>query len=134
MSTPDCIRVAHPGLTLLRRHVNSIFINPTVEVVDGDDDIEGVIINTEEEDSPCEPSPAPRVPHQATIDALELFSSIVCTDTSTGQWKSCYSGKDVELRDMYIVRRPNKPNGGSLSTYITPNTDSLTHLPVLSCM
>ena len=115
--------------------MNSTFINPTAEVVDGDDDIEGVIINMEEEDPSCEPPPAPRVPHQAAIDALELSSSIVYSPTEVqASWKSCYSGKDVELRDMYIVRRPNKPNRGSLSTYITPNTDSLTHLPVLSCM
>ena len=34
-------------------------------------------------------------------------------------WKRCYSGNDVELRDMHKL---NKLNRGSLRTYITPNT------------
>ena len=137
MSTPDCIRVAHPGLTLLRHYLNSTFIHPAFEVVDGDDDIEDGIINTfiEEDDPASELPPKHRVPHQAAIDALELSSSIVCSPAGVRViWKSCYSGKNAELRDIDIVRRQDKPNGGSLSTYTTPNTHSLAHLSVLSCM
>lgn len=46
-------------------------------------------------------------------------------------WKRSYSEKDVELRDM---RRPNKPNGGLPSSYITLNTYFLPYLSYLSRM
>ena len=119
--------------------MNPTFINPAAEAVDdeGDDIEDGIIytFTTAEEEDPCEPPTAARVPHQVAIDALELSSSIICSPTEVqASWKSCYSGKDVGLRDMCIVRRPNKPNGGSLSTYITPNTHSLSHSSVLLYM
>ena len=74
----NCIRVAHPGLTNLRSQLNSTYINPASDVVDGGNtDIEDRIINSftpaEEEDPASEPPPAPRVSHQAVIDDLETL-------------------------------------------------------------
>ena len=78
---------AHPGLTI---QLNSTFINPASEVIDDRDaDIEDRIINTftpaEEEDPASERPPAPRVSHQAAIDALEtLLLYCLQSDTNTG--------------------------------------------------
>ena len=122
----DCTRVAHLGLAFHYGQLNPRFINPASEVVDdGDEDIENQIINNftpaENEDPASEPPPVPSVPHQATIDALETLLYSPQSDRNTRR----YSGKDIELRDMYIDRRSSKPNRGSPSSYITLNTKFL---------
>ena len=106
----DCIRVAHPTVTILRSQLNSAFKNLASEVIDdGEDDIEDRIINTftpaENEDPISKPPPAPPVSHQTALETPLLYS--LQSDGNTSQLEELLQRESRRI-EGYLHREKGK--------------------------